>query len=203
MQHVGKGLHGRAIERGGAEDQRMRAGLPGLLQNAGDGFLRHVAVEQRRAKRAIGIGADQRGQRDLVGAPHRDHGHQADQGGCIAPRAERGGIDAAPRRSVHRQFPFGQIVAVRLGGALRERAPLGRGNAGERRQRPPAPAHVRPHPCSMHDEPSMCRQYQPLPRIPVRDLCGRRRHVAPPCHRVHGATLSDRDGKYRCREARI
>src|SRR6185369_12474243 len=49
--------------------------------------------------------------------------------------AERVGADAAPRRGVHRQFPFGQIIAVWLGGARRERAPLGRGNASERRQR--------------------------------------------------------------------
>ncbi len=102
MQHVGKGFHGRAIERGGAEDQRMRASLPGLLQNARNGFLRHVAIKQWRAKRAVGIGADQGGQRDFVGAPHRDHRHQADQAGSIAPRAERVGVAAAPRRSVHR-----------------------------------------------------------------------------------------------------
>ena len=100
-QHVGKGLHGRAIKRGGAEDQRMRAGLPGLLQNAGDGFLRHVAVEQRRAKRAVGIGADQSGQRDLVGAPHRDHRHQADQGWKhrATRRARRCRRGPAPKRS--------------------------------------------------------------------------------------------------------
>ena len=33
-QHLGEGLHGRAIERDGAQDQRMRAGLPGLLHDA-------------------------------------------------------------------------------------------------------------------------------------------------------------------------
>ena len=204
MQHVGKGLHGRAIKRGGAEDQRMRAGLPGLLQNAGDGFLRHVAVEQRRAERAVGIGADQSGQRDLVGAPHRDHGHQADQGGSIAPRAERVGVAAAPRRSVHRQFPFGQIITVRLGGAHRQRAPLGRGNAGERRQRPAGAWRMCVRVLARCTTNRRCvGNISHFPKSPFAIYVAGDAMRAPPGHRVHGATLSDRDGKYRCREARI
>ena len=101
MQHVGKGLHRRAIERDGAEDQRMRAGPSGLLQNGRDGFLRPFAIEQRRAERAVGIGADQSGQRDFVGAPHRDHGHQADQAWKrrATRRARRRRRGPAPKRS--------------------------------------------------------------------------------------------------------
>ncbi len=155
----------------------MRAGLPGLLQNAGDGFLRHVAVEKRRAERAIGIRADQSGQRDFVGAPHRDHRHQADQAGSIAPRAERVGVAAPPRRMRSPPIP------IRAGNnrSARRRASTARAiGARKGRRAASAPrrslAHVRSRPCSMHDGPSMCRQCQPLPRIPVRDLCGRRRH---------------------------
>jgi hypothetical protein len=88
-QRVREGFHGRAIERGGAQHQRMRAGLPGLLQNARGGVLGHVAIEQGGAKRAIGIGADERGQRDPVGAPHRNDGHETDQSRRIVPHAER------------------------------------------------------------------------------------------------------------------
>ena len=196
MQHVGKGFHGGAVERGAAQDQRMRTGPPGLLQNIGDGIFRHVAIEQRRAKRAVGIGADQSGQGDLVGAPHRDHRHQADQGGCIAPRAERGGIEAAPRRSVHRQFPFGQIIAVRLGGAHRERAPLGRGNAGERHQRS-AGLRARAF-ASMLD----ARRTVDVSAVSVTSPNPRSRFMRPTApggcrlrHRVHGATLAARGGK--------
>ena len=198
-QHVGKGLHGRAIERGGAEDQRVRAGLPGLLQNAGDGFLRHVAVEQRRAERAVGIGADQSGQRDLVGAPHRDHRHQADQAGCIAPRAERVGVGAAPRRSVHRQFPFGQIIAVRLGGALDSARHWARGNAGERRQRPAGAWRMRVRILARCTTDRRCvGNISHFPESPFAIYVADGAMRAPPGHRVHGATLAERDGKYRC-----
>ena len=56
------------------------------LHQSGDGILGHVAIEQRRAERAVGIGADQSGQGDPVGAPHRNHRHQADQVGRAVRR---------------------------------------------------------------------------------------------------------------------
>ena len=133
-QHVSEGFHGRAIERSCAQHQRMRAGLPCLLQNARDGILRRVAVEQGGAKRAIRIGADERGQRDLVGAPHRNDRHETDQSGSIAPHAERRGPGAAACGCVYRQFPIREIIAVRLDGAPGERAPWQGGYVGERRQ---------------------------------------------------------------------
>ena len=69
----------------------MGAGLPRLPHQSCDGILGHVAIERRRAQRAVGIGADQSGQGDLVGAPHRDHGHQADQARLAVgrPRSRR------------------------------------------------------------------------------------------------------------------
>ena len=77
-QHVLEGLDGRTVERHVAEDQRVCAGLARLLQDACNGILGHVAIKQWRAKRAIGIGADQCGQGDLVGAPHRNDGHETE-----------------------------------------------------------------------------------------------------------------------------
>ena len=83
------------------------------------GVKRPVAVERRRAQRAIGMGADQSGQGNPVGAHHRNDGHQADQPARavwrgIAPRAQRGHAGAAACKGVHRQFPARQIIAVRL-----------------------------------------------------------------------------------------
>ena len=93
-QHLVEGLHGGAIERDVAQDQRMRAGFRAPARsNRAAASLRHVAIEQRRAQRAVGIGADQSGQGDFVGAPHRNDRHQADQ----PRRAVRRGI--APARS--------------------------------------------------------------------------------------------------------
>ena len=69
-QHLGEGVHGRAIERYVAQDQRMGAGCRAACSRSRRGLMRRVAVEQRRAQRAVGMGADQRGQRDFVGAPH-------------------------------------------------------------------------------------------------------------------------------------
>ena len=40
-QHVGEGLHGGAVERGVAQDQRMGAGLPRLPHECRRGVLRH------------------------------------------------------------------------------------------------------------------------------------------------------------------
>ena len=92
---------------------------------------RDVAVEQRRAQRAVGTGADQSGQGDLVGAPHRNDRQQADQSRRavlrrrgVAPCAERRRGGAAARRSVHRQFPCRQIIAVRLDGAFGQCLPF-------------------------------------------------------------------------------
>ena len=113
----------------------VRTGAPGLPQNVRHGILCHVAIEQRRAQRAVGIGADQGRQGNFVGAPHRNDRDKADQPGGIAPCAKCGGADTAPRGSVHRQLPFGQIIAVRLDGAPGKRAPWGYWNGGERRQR--------------------------------------------------------------------
>ena len=196
MQHFGKGFHGRAVERGSAEDQRVRAGASGLLQNARDGFLSHVAVEQRRAERAVGIGADQSGQRDPVGAPHRDHRHQADQAGCIVPRAERVGVDAALRRSVHRQFPFRQIITIRLGGAHRERAPLVRGNAYERRQRPAGACRMCVRILARCTARRRCvGNISHFPESPFAIYVADDTLRALPGHRVHGATLAEGGGK--------
>ena len=127
-----------------AASRRISAWAPALRAsriNPSGGILGQLAIERRRAERAVGIGADQRGKRDFVGAPHRDHGQQADQARravgrrrSVAPCGERRDAGAAPRRGVHRQFPVGQIIAVRLIGAFGERAPLARGHRRERRK---------------------------------------------------------------------
>ena len=99
-QHFRERLHRRAVERHVAQHERMGAGIACLLHQACDGILGHVAIQRRRAQRAIGVGADQRGQGDPVGAPHRDRGQQADQArlavGCLAP-AESDPTPVRPR----------------------------------------------------------------------------------------------------------
>ena len=86
-QHLVKDLHGRAIERHVAQDQRMRAGFARRPQQFRRGILRHVAIEQRRAQRAVGFGARQSGQRNFAGAPHRDR-----QASCRSGAARRPAI---------------------------------------------------------------------------------------------------------------
>ena len=144
-QDICEGFHGGAVERHVAQDQRMGAGSPRLLHQAGGGVFRQFAIERRRRQRAVGIGADQRGQGNLVGAPHRNHGHQPDQFGGVAPRAERGGAAAAAGGSVHRQLPVGQIIAVgfswRVRTARATTARECRQAASARRRRLP-PAHA-------------------------------------------------------------
>ncbi len=119
----------------------MGACFSRLKHQPGDGVVRHVAIDQRRGKGAVGIGAHQSGQRDPAGAPQRNHRHQADQARrsvwrrrCIGPGAERGYAGAAACEGVDRQFPVGQIIAVRLDGAFGKPAPLARGDVAERRE---------------------------------------------------------------------
>ena len=57
----------------------MSAGLPRRLQHVRGRLSGEIAIEQRRAKRAIGIGADKSGKGNIVGAPERNHRHEADQ----------------------------------------------------------------------------------------------------------------------------
>ena len=78
-ERIGDGFHRRAIERDVAQDQRVGAGFPCLEHQARRGVIGPVAIEQRRAERAVGMGAHQRGQGNVVGARHRDDRHQADQ----------------------------------------------------------------------------------------------------------------------------
>ena len=141
-QDFGERLHDGAIQRDVAQDQRMGAGFARRLHQLENGFIRHIAINQRRAQRAVGIGAHQRGQRNFVGAPQRNRRQKADQSGWavgrqrgVAPRAQRGYPGPALRRGIHRQFPVGQIITVRLGGAPGERPPSARGNGRERRER--------------------------------------------------------------------
>ena len=131
-------LHGGAVQRDVAQDQRMGANFPRLRQQLRHGVVGSVAIEQRRAERAIGIGVCQSRQRDLAGAPQRNRRHQADQArravGCergMAPCAQRGDAGAAFGKSVHRQFPAGQIIAVGLDGAFGKLAPPARSDRGE------------------------------------------------------------------------
>ena len=74
-----KALDGGAIERDVAQDQRMGAGFSRLAHQPGGGVLGQIAIERRRAERTVGVGTDQGGKGDFVGAPHRDRGQQADQ----------------------------------------------------------------------------------------------------------------------------
>ena len=46
----------------------MGAGFCAASSSCSHGIMRHVAIEQRRAERAIGLGAGQRGQGNFVGA---------------------------------------------------------------------------------------------------------------------------------------
>jgi D-arabinose 1-dehydrogenase-like Zn-dependent alcohol dehydrogenase len=68
-QNICKGLHGGAVERHVAQDQRMSARSPRLLHQARGRIFRQFAVERRCRERAVGIGADQRGQGNFVGTP--------------------------------------------------------------------------------------------------------------------------------------
>ena len=47
----------------------MRTCLARLPHQLRGGLLRRVAIERRDAQRAVGLGADQSGQRDLVSTP--------------------------------------------------------------------------------------------------------------------------------------
>jgi hypothetical protein len=96
-----------------------------LLQQARRRVGRHVAVDQRAAQRAIGMRAHQRGQGNPEGAPQRDRRHQADQS-LRRPvvGGQRGGLGAAARGRADGQLPAGQVIAIRLDRALRQRAPL-------------------------------------------------------------------------------
>ena len=139
LQDLRDRLHGGAVERDIAQDQRMGASFPRLRQQARHGIVGGVAIEQRRAERAVGIGVRQRGQGNPAGAPQRNRRHQADQAGravrCgsgVAPGAQRGDAGAAFGKSVHRQFPARQIIAVGLDGAFGKLAPS---VCGDRRQR--------------------------------------------------------------------
>ena len=134
------GLHRRAVERDIAQDQRVGAGLARRPQQSRRGIMRRVAIEQRRAKRAVGMGAHQSGQRNPAGVPHRHDRHQADQprrasGAASLQRDQRGCAGAAARGRVHRQFPVGQIIAVRLDRAFGQRAPLAGGDGRQRGER--------------------------------------------------------------------
>jgi len=138
-KHTVKGFHGRAVERDVAQDQRAGAGLSRLAHQFDNRIFGRVAIEQRRAQRAVGIGAHQSGQGDIVGAPHRDDRQEADHARrvvgrkrSIAPRAQRRHSVAPSRGGVHRQFPVGQIIAVRLDGAFGQSAPLAHRDGGER-----------------------------------------------------------------------
>ena len=71
-KHVGKGLHGRAIKRGGAEDQCVRAGPAGLLHNIANGIFCHVAIEQQIEQSSpMRIGDRFVHSFPLVAGPHR------------------------------------------------------------------------------------------------------------------------------------
>ena len=159
-----------------------------------------VAIEQRRAKRAIGIGADQSGQGNLVGAPHRNHRHRPINPASIAPRAERGSADAAARGSVHRQFP----VRADNSRSARRRARQARAIGSAEMSASGVSAarwrlrrrSARVHPWSMHDGPPLVQQSRPLPRFPVRDFDKRRcrRRLLPSRSR---GDASERNGKCR------
>ena len=132
---------GGAAGRGIAQQQRMGAGVPRLLQQPGGGFNGEFAVEQGRAQRAVGMGGHQRRQWNSAGAPQGDRRHQANQApGAIcfrgvAPGAERANPGAAGREGIYRKFPVGRVIAVRLHGAFGEFTPCLRGNGRKRRDR--------------------------------------------------------------------
>ncbi len=118
-------LHRRAFERDVAQHDRARAGCARRVEQGARGVERRAAVDQRRAEIAVGIGRDQHRQRNL-------QARQADTTGSSATslRASSRALSAEtslrPRADgIHREFPVGQVVAVRLGGALR-RAPASR-----------------------------------------------------------------------------
>ena len=146
-QHLDESLHGGTVERHVAQHQRVRAGLPRAVQKIGYCLVRTVAIEQRRAQRAIGVGADPDGKRNPVGAPHRNDRHQAGQVSGIAPAAQRGRTNAAPCGGLYRQFPFGKVIAIGLSGALGQRAPLRGGDVGKRRQRAACVHRLRARAC--------------------------------------------------------
>ena len=101
-QHFRKG---RIAAPSSDMSRRISAWAPACracCSNARRGVLRRVAIERRRAKRAIGMRADQRGQRDPVGAPQRNHRQQPDQPGMkhrSRRQAQRHRCDRARKRS--------------------------------------------------------------------------------------------------------
>ena len=121
-QFLAERPHRATIERCRAQNQGMGPGGAPLLHELQRGGFRLLAVEQRRAQRAIGIGADQRRQRNFPGTPQRDDRQHSGQP-RIAPGGKGGSIGAAARGGVHRQFPIGQIIAVWLDRAVGEHAP--------------------------------------------------------------------------------
>ena len=138
-QHLAEGFHGCAIERHVAQDQRMRAGVPRRPQQSRRGVMRPVAVERRRAQRAVGMGADQSGQRESCRrasskrpASGRSAGsrHQARHRFALIARTRRCGRCA---EGVHRHFPGRKIIAVRFDRAFGKRAPLAQRDGRQRR----------------------------------------------------------------------
>ncbi len=94
----------------------------GLREQACSGCSRVVAVEQRRRERAIGIGIDEHQQRQPMGAAQRNNRQQANQL-AVRPGCEGGGVGQTIHRGVYRQFPVGEVIAIRLDGARFQCAP--------------------------------------------------------------------------------
>ncbi len=163
-QHFPESVHGCAIERHVAQDQRMGAGLPRRVQQSRRGLVRPVAVERRRAQRAVGMSAHQRGQRNLEGPHQRNHRQQADQSAGVLAASHRcartarthrcGRLQSCPPR-VPRTEDSSRSARwrIRTAGAI--------GSTGQ-----PSAAAGLLQPSSTRDRPRLCRQSRPRPRFP-------------------------------------
>ena len=193
-QRLAEGLHGGAVERHVAQDQRVRAGVPRLPQQSRRGVVRRIAIEQRRAQRAIGVGADQSGQGNPVGAPHRNDRHQADQPAAPSGAASLRAISAdAPVRPLAEAFTAISQPADNSR-SVRSRVRQGRaiGSAG-----PPSAGEGPRHRRAMRDRPRLCQQSRPRPRFPVREgPCAGALHALP-------GNASAKIGKHRWRRRAI
>ncbi|MDB5486148.1 MAG: hypothetical protein JWR29_2052 [Tardiphaga sp.] len=130
----GDGGHRRAVQGRIAQDQRMRAGVPGLCHHLQYRLDRMIAIEQRRTERAVRIGGHECRKQNTEGAAQLDDGNESGQFGCFpfaAPRRQRRHAGAVASAGIDGQRPIRKEITVRLDGARTELPPVSFADHGD------------------------------------------------------------------------